>query len=84
MEGAYRPGGPPSADSGFTECSPRGQKAHIQKKAERSVKAQARAMYQKHGSSSPEREGVRKAAAQRKPAADKNLRPAQGRLNLDR
>ena len=53
------------------------------KKAEPAVKAQAQAVYQKHGSRSPNREGVRKTTTKRKKVADKVQQPAQAQLSLD-
>jgi deoxyribodipyrimidine photo-lyase len=53
------------------------------KKAEPAVKAQAQAVYQKHGSRGPTREGVRKATSPRKPAARKEQRADQSQLSLD-
>ena len=50
------------------------------KKAEPAVKAQAQAVYQKHGSRSPTREGVRKATPKRSVAA--NQSPQAGPLQL--
>jgi deoxyribodipyrimidine photo-lyase len=53
------------------------------KKAEPAVKAQAQAVYQKHGSRSPAREGVRKANTQRKPAVAKVPLVDSSQLSLD-
>jgi deoxyribodipyrimidine photo-lyase len=53
------------------------------KKAEPAVKALAQAVYQKHGSRNPTREGVRKATTPRKLAATKGLRASPSQLSLD-
>jgi deoxyribodipyrimidine photo-lyase len=53
------------------------------KKAEPAIKAQAQAVYQKHGSRSLTREGARKATAQRAPAANKGLQANPSQLSLD-
>jgi deoxyribodipyrimidine photo-lyase len=53
------------------------------KKAEPAVKAQAQAVYQKHGSRSPTREGARSPAAKRKPTAAKAQQGNQSQLSLD-
>ncbi len=53
------------------------------KKAEPAVKAQAQAVYQKHGSRSPTREGVRRASTQRKPAVTKVPQVSPSQLSLD-
>jgi deoxyribodipyrimidine photo-lyase len=53
------------------------------KKAEPAVKAQAQAVYQKHGSRSPTREGARSPTAKRKPTATKAQQANQSQLSLD-
>jgi deoxyribodipyrimidine photo-lyase len=53
------------------------------KKAEPAVKAQAQAVYQKHGSRSPAPGGARKAAPKRKPMLDKSQPDAPAQLRLD-
>jgi deoxyribodipyrimidine photo-lyase len=53
------------------------------KKAEPAVKAQAQAVYQKHGSRSPTREGVRRASTQRKPGVTKVPLVSPSQLSLD-
>jgi deoxyribodipyrimidine photo-lyase len=53
------------------------------KKAEPAVKTLAQAVYQKHGSRSPAREGARKPTLRRKPAGDKEPKTAQAQLSLD-
>jgi deoxyribodipyrimidine photo-lyase len=53
------------------------------KKAEPAVKAQAQAVYQKHGSRSPTREGARSPTAKRKPPTAKAQQANQSQLSLD-
>jgi deoxyribodipyrimidine photo-lyase len=53
------------------------------KKAEPAVKALAQAVYQKHGSLNPAREGVRKPGSKRKPSASKAQQAKQSQLSLD-
>jgi deoxyribodipyrimidine photo-lyase len=53
------------------------------KKAEPAVQALAQAVYQKHGSRSPTREGARKAKTNRKPATDKGQQASPSQLSLD-
>lgn len=53
------------------------------KKAEPAVKAQAQAVYQKHGSRSPTREGVRTATPKRGVAANQSPQAGSLQLSLD-
>jgi deoxyribodipyrimidine photo-lyase len=53
------------------------------KKAESAVKAQSQAVYQKHGSRSPVREGMRKTNTHRKKAVGKEPQSAPTQLSLD-
>ena len=52
------------------------------KKAEPAVKAQSQAVYQKHGSRNPAREGPRKPAVRRTPAVAAGQQPAQTQAQL--